>query len=159
VTAPSKPLVTPKQGVLAGALAAAVAVAGFVAPWEGESLTPYRDVVGVWTWCNGITRGTPKERYTREECQALLRDEVAIHLRGVAKCIHQPLKQNEWVAIGSWTYNVGVGAACNSTLVRKINAGVPWCAELLKWDRAGGRKVRGLTRRRQAEFEVCEGRA
>jgi lysozyme len=84
---------------------------------------------------------------------------VGIHLRGVAKCIHQPLKQNEWVAIGSWTYNVGVGAACNSTLVRKINAGVPWCAELLKWDRAGGRKVRGLTRRRQAEFEVCEGRA
>lgn len=151
--------VSPQAGVLAGALAAVVAVGAFVRPWEGRELGPYQDIVGVWTVCDGITRNVEQRRYTNKECDVLLRDEVAIHLRGVAKCIHRELPQHQWVAIGSWTYNVGVGAACNSTLVRKINAGVPWCAELLKWDRAGGRKVRGLTRRRQAEFEVCEGRA
>lgn len=145
------------RAVLAGALAAAVAVAGFVKPWEGRSLTPYRDIVNVVTWCDGITTGTPKESYTPAECDALLKDEVAIHLRGVAKCIHRELPEHQWVAIGSWTYNVGVGAACGSTLVRKINAGEPWCAELLRWDRAGGKRVRGLTRRRQAEYEVCVG--
>lgn len=149
-----------KLGVLAGALAAVGGTAYFVGPWEGESLTPYRDIVGRVTWCFGETHGTPKERYTHAECQALLEDSVAQHLMGVAKCINRPLKQNEWVAIGSWTYNVGVGAACGSSLVRKINAGVPasgWCPELLKWDRAGGRKVKGLTRRRQAEYRVCMG--
>lgn len=149
-----------KVAVIAGALAAAAGTAALVAPWEGESLTPYRDIVGKLTWCNGITRGTPKARYTPAECKALLTDEVAIHLLGVAECINVPLKENEWVAIGSWTYNVGVGAACGSSLVRKINAGLPasaWCPELLKWDRAGNRKVRGLTRRREAEYKVCVG--
>lgn len=145
--------------IVAGALAAAVAVAGFVRPWEGRSLIPYRDIVGVVTWCDGITKGAPKDKYTSAECDALLKDEIAIHLRGVAKCIHRELPEHQWVAIGSWTYNVGVQAACSSTLVRKINAGEPWCAELLKWDRAGGKRVRGLSRRRQAEYEVCEGRA
>lgn len=146
-----------KVAVVAGAVAAAAAVAGFVKPWEGESLTPYKDIVGVWTVCAGVTRNVEQRRYTQAECDGLLKDEVAIHLRGVAKCIHRELPEHQWVAIGSWTYNVGVGAACGSTLVRKINAGEPWCAELLRWDRAGGKRVRGLTRRRQAEYEVCVG--
>lgn len=152
----------PRAAILAGALAAVAGTAYFVAPKEGERLTPYRDVVNKLTWCYGETHGTPKPRYTHAECLALLQDSVAQHLMGVAKCINVPLKENEWVAIGSWTYNVGVGAACGSGLVRKINAGVPasgWCPELLKWDRAGGRRVRGLTLRRQDEYRVCIGNA
>jgi lysozyme len=148
--------------VMAAALAAAAATAAFVRPWEGEPLDPYRDIVGVWTVCAGITRNVEQRRYTRAECRELLKDEVAIHLSGVAKCINRPLRENEWVAIGSWTFNVGVGAACKSTLVRKVNSGAPasaWCPELLKWDRAGGRKVYGLTRRRTAEYRVCMGAA
>ena len=141
--------------ILAGALAAAGATAYFVAPWEGRSLVPYRDIVGVWTWCDGETSGIRKELYTPDECDALLTNSIAKHLRGLAKCVHVPLKQNEWIALGSWVYNVGETAACKSTLVRKINAGQPFCAELLKWDRAGGKKVRGLTRRREAEYKVC----
>lgn len=141
--------------ILAGAVAAVSGTAYFVGPWEGEALKPYRDIVGKVTWCFGETHGVPKESYTRAECRALLEDSVAKHLMGVAACITRPLKENEWVAIGSWTYNVGVSAACRSTLVRKLNAGEPWCAELLKWDRAGGRKVRGLTLRREAEYREC----
>lgn len=143
-----------------GVLAIAAAVAAFVQPFEGRKLQPYKDIVGVVTWCDGITAGTPKDSYTPAECDALLKNEVAIHLRGVAKCINRPLAEHEWVAVGSWTYNVGVRAACHSTLVEQINVGLPgtvWCKQLLKWDRAGGKKVRGLTRRREAEYRVCVG--
>ena len=155
MTAKPQPSTKGPAAILAGALAAAGATAYFVAPWEGRSLVPYRDIVGVWTWCDGETSGIRKELYTPAECDALLTNSIAKHLRGLAKCVHVPLKQNEWIALGSWVYNVGETAACKSTLVRKINAGQPFCAELLKWDRAGGKKVRGLTRRREAEYKVC----
>lgn len=161
----------PNKAILAGALAAAAGVAAFVAPWEGRSLTPYRDVVGVWTVCEGITRNVEQRKYTHAECDALLRNEVATHLRGVAKCINVPLKENEWVAIGSVTYNMGVGAICGSGMVRQINAGLPastWCKRLLDWNKVKDhydpalkrwvyRPVRGLTRRREAEYRVCVG--
>lgn len=143
-----------------GVLALVAAVSAFVQPWEGRKLQPYRDIVNVLTVCDGITRDVQNREYTPAECDALLRDEIAIHLRGVAKCIKRPLLENEWVAVGSWTYNVGVRAACQSTLVEQINVGFPgavWCKQLLRWDRAGGKKVRGLTRRREAEYRVCVG--
>jgi lysozyme len=143
-----------------GVLALVTAVAAFVQPWEGRKLQPYKDIVGRITWCDGITNGTPKDNYTPAECDALLRDEIAIHLRGVAKCVKRPLAEHEWIAVASWTYNVGVSAACQSTLVQQINEGAPgyvWCKQLLRWDRAGGKKVRGLTRRREAEYRVCMG--
>lgn len=150
--------VSPRQGVAAGALAAIVATTAFIAPWEGRELQPYRDIVGVLTVCYGNTRNVEERRYTPAECEASLRTETARHLLGVARCINRPLDPNEWVALGSWAYNVGETAACRSTLVKKINAGAPaqeWCRELLKWNRAGGREVRGLTRRRQAEYAEC----
>lgn len=143
--------------VAAGALAAAGVAALFIAPWEGRELAPYQDIVDVWTVCYGSTTA-PMREYTDAECQAILKGDVATHLSGVAKCIARPLDENEWVAVGSWTFNVGVRAACGSTLVRQINAGQPaevWCRQLLRWNRAGGREVRGLTNRRQAEFKVC----
>jgi lysozyme len=62
----------------------------------------------------------------------------------------------------SWTYNVGVGAACKSTLVQKINQGAEysaWCPELKRWVYAGGNKLPGLVRRREAEYQFCMGDA
>jgi lysozyme len=141
----------------AAAAVLAAAVAGYVRPWEGNELTPYRDIVGVWTWCGGVTTGERKEHYTPAECDAINRAEAAHQLAAVAKCVHRPLPEGQWIALGSWSYNVGASAACRSTLMRKLNAGQPWCAELLKWDYAGGRKVRGLTLRREAEYRTCIG--
>ena len=149
-------------GVSALAAACIIGVAAFVSPWEGRELKPYRDLVGVWTWCEGITKGVRKASYTHAECDELLRHEVYNHLYALDKCVVPDLKEHEWIALGSWVYNVGPGAACGSTLVRKINAGKPaseWCRELLKWDYAGGKRVRGLTRRREAEFKTCIGAA
>lgn len=152
---------TPRLLIGAAAVSLAAIVA-FVSPWEGRELVPYRDIVGVWTVCEGVTGPAvePGRVYTDAECDALTGNAVAAHLAGVAKCIHRPLTESQWTAIGSWTYNVGVGAACGSTLVRQVNAGYPasvWCKQLLRWDYAGGKKVRGLTRRRQAEYQTCIG--
>ena len=145
-------------GSVAACAAVVLAVSAFVSPLEGRALKPYRDIVGVWTWCEGITTGERKASYTHAECDALLHTEVSKHLAGLDKCVKPDLTQGQWVALGSWTYNVGVGAACGSTLVKQINAGYPattWCQQLLRWDRAGGKQVRGLTRRRQAEYREC----
>lgn len=72
-----------------------------------------------------------------------------------------PLHQWEWDAYVSWTYNVGSGAACSSTLVRKLKQTPPdyagACRELLKWDKFQGRALPGLTKRRKDEYARCMG--
>ena len=144
--------------VAAGVLAVLLAAVAFIAPWEGLEVVPYRDMVGILTWCYGETRGTPKAEYTEAECAAMLATGVGQFYDGLMRCVHAPLTQGQAVAVTSWAYNVGLSAACSSTLVRKLNAGAPadeWCRELLRWDKAGGRTVRGLTNRRQAEYREC----
>ena len=138
----------------------ALAATALVKPWEGYSPTPYVDMVGVATYCYGDT-GTPdKAVYTEQECAQRLNSRLGSYLTGISQCIHAPLSQGQWAAVLSWTYNVGVAAACRSTLVRKINAGQPaaiWCAELGRWVYAGGKRVQGLVNRRAAERAMCEG--
>lgn len=146
--------VGPAAALLAAAIAAAAAI---IAPWEGEELKPYRDLVGKWTVCYGDTT-VPMREYTPAECRSLLETQVGRYMEGIGRCIRAPVTTNQLAAITSWTYNVGVDAACKSTLIRKLNAGATadeWCRELLRWNRAGGREVRGLTNRRKAEYEVC----
>lgn len=153
--------ITRKQAAAGGGIALVTgSLIAFVASYEGTRYKPYRDVVGVWTVCEGITgkHVIPGKEYTRAECDALLGGEIEKHGRGLMECVTRPITQNQYEALASWTFNVGVGAACKSTLVRKINAGAPpsdWCNELLKWDKAGGIPWRGLTRRRQAERDLC----
>lgn len=139
-------------------MAAVLALAAvIIAPWEGKRNDPYLDIVGVPTVCYGETN-VQMRRYTDAECEGMLARSIQMHLSDVERCIHRPLTVKQWAAVASWTYNVGAKAACNSTLVRQINAGLPastWCRQLLRWNRAGGRVVRGLTNRRQAEYRVC----
>ena len=80
--------------------------------------------------------------------------------RALRACIGDvALHQHEWDSYVSWAYNVGTGAACSSTLVRKLRASPPdypgACRELLRWDKQAGRVLAGLTKRRQAEFQQC----
>lgn len=132
----------------------------FISQYEGTRYKPYYDDVGVLTVCEGITgkhviRG---KEYTRKECDALLAGEIEKHGSALMKCVSRPITQNQYEALASWTYNVGVGAACKSTLVRQINEGKPatvWCDGLLAWNKAGGITFKGLVRRREAERELC----
>lgn len=76
------------------------------------------------------------------------------------RCVKVPLHQFEFDAYLSLSYNIGSGAFCSSTLVRLLNQEryAEACAQISRWDRAGGRVVRGLTNRRAVERAQCEGR-
>ena len=90
---------------------------------------------------------------TQAEATELLRKDVRIAERAVLRLISVPLTDGQFDALVSFTFNLGAGALQRSTLRRKVNRseheGVP--AELMKWVWAGGRKLPGLVRRRQAE--------
>lgn len=82
--------------------------------------------------------------------------------RQLRACIGDvPMHQHEWDVIVGWAYNVGTGAACSSTLVRKLKAGdyTGACNELPRWVYVAGRKVRGLEVRREKERAQCLGLA
>lgn len=130
---------------------------------EGFRGKAYDDGVGVQTIGFGTTEGVERgDTITVERALVRLADGVEVRERQLRACIGDVLMhQHEWDAIVSWAYNVGTSAACSSTLVRKLKAGdYPGaCAELLRWTKAGGRELRGLVTRRQAEYRTCMGEA
>lgn len=130
---------------------------------EGTRHVPYRDIAGVLTVCQGHTGADiiPGKRYSKAECDALLVKGATAHGRGVLACTHVPLNQNQYEAFTRFAYNVGVSAYCNSSLLKKLNAGdyKGACDGLLAWNKArvNGvlRPVTGLTNRRKSEREQC----
>jgi lysozyme len=90
---------------------------------------------------------------TQGEAEELLRLDAQIAERAVLRLITVPLTDGQFDALVSFTYNLGSGALQRSTLRRVINRknhhNVP--AQLMRWVWAGGRKLRGLVRRREAE--------
>lgn len=87
------------------------------------------------------------------EALELLRSDVGKAERAVLRLIAVPLTQGQFDALVSSTFNLGSGALQRSTLRRKVNReehdDVP--AEFMKWTWAGGRKLKGLVKRRAAE--------
>lgn len=79
--------------------------------------------------------------------------------RAVKRCAPVEMYPYEFSAYVKFTYNVGEHAFCTSTLTKKLNAGDYGgaCLELLRWDKVQGRVVRGLTIRRQADYQECIG--
>ncbi|MGD9878903.1 MAG: lysozyme [Reyranella sp.] len=140
----------------AAALAATVALVG---GFEGLRTRAYLDPVGIPTICYGETFGVEMgDVHSVEECKAMLVAHLSEFSTGMDRCITNPaVPDKTYIALLSFTYNVGVGAFCRSTLLRKLNAGdlVGACNELPRWNRAGGRVLNGLTIRRMAEKELC----
>lgn len=147
-----------KGGVAGAVVAVIILAAAIVQPWEGRELKAYQDIVGVWTICDGETRGVqPGDVATPAECDQKLYASLAEFKAALDRCLVYPLPPKTAAALLSWTYNVGAGAACGSTLVRLANTGnlKAACDQLMRWNRAGGREVRGLTNRRAAERKLC----
>lgn len=145
-------------GVLAGGSVALASAVTFIGEWEGLRTAAYRDIVGVWTVCYGETKGVrPGDSYSKAECDAMLAREIVAYEAALDRCLRHQVPAGMKIALVSWTYNVGPGAACRSTLVRKANAGdlEGACNELPRWNKAGGRIVRGLTNRRMSERAMC----
>lgn len=94
-----------------------------------------------------------------EACaEELLRVDVVAAQRAVLRLISVPLSDGQFDALVSFTFNLGGGALQRSTLRRKLNRGdydaVP--AEFMKWVWAGGKKLKGLQRRRSAESKLFQ---
>lgn len=136
--------------------------AAFIGAFEGFVDHPYNDPVGHCTVGYGhlIHEGncTAHDRATwgtisRDRGLRLLQDDATRFEDGVRHLVKVPLNQHEFDALVSFSFNLGLGALRESTLLRKLNAGerasVP--AEMARWDKAGGRTLPGLTRRRRAE--------
>lgn len=148
-----------KSRLKKGSALAAAAIA-LVGAWEGLRTVAYRDVVGIPTVCYGETRGVKMgDRYTKAECDAMLGDGLKDFEAGMRRCLKQPDKipAKTYVAFLSFSYNVGTGAFCRSTLVKKANRGDlrGACHELPKWVNAGGRRIKGLVNRRKDELRIC----
>jgi lysozyme len=151
-----------KTRVAAGGVVIALASVGMVATIkhdEGREYKPYRDIVGVLTVCDGITGPDviPGKTYTDQECNALTIKHLESHGSQLLDCVHVRITQQMYEALANWAYNVGVGAACKSTAIRLINAGQyeTGCRDLMRWNKAGGQVVRGLTLRREREMQGC----
>lgn len=93
---------------------------------------------------------------TEEEGEELLKKDVNKAERAVIRLTNVPLEDNQFDALVSFVFNLGAGAYQRSTLRMKINRGEYEDAadEFLKWVRAGGKVVKGLVKRRQAEREL-----
>lgn len=114
--------------------------------------------VALITACYGHTDPKLKitDKFTDEQCKQLLYEDLKEADEGVSACIKSKLTDNERAALISFTYNVGRGKLCKSTLAKKANANQPFCAELSKWVYAGGKVRNGLVKRRAAERRLCE---
>jgi lysozyme len=146
--------------VTVASLVVSASVLVTIAGNEGFVDHAYRDVVGVPTIGYGETDGVKMGQVTTPQRALLdLERSADAHAKGMAACIDVPVSQNEFDAYLDFTYNVGVSAFCGSTLARKLNAKdyAGACAELLRWDRAGGRVIPALHKRRLQEFQTCTG--
>ena len=127
--------------------------------FEGCKLTAYQDSVGVWTIGYGWTQpvdGKPIRAgmtIKQETAERLLKTGLVSYESDVSRLVKVGLNQGQFDALVSFTYNLGARSLSTSTLLRKLNAGdyAGAADEFLRWNKAGGKVLNGLTRRREAE--------
>jgi len=127
--------------------------------FEGFEDTAYLCPANVWTIGYGRTKNVKEgDRITEPQAERDLQEELQEFGAQVLGVVDVSLLQNEFDALTSWTYNLGVGNLSSSTLLKKLNAGdkdsVP--SEMLRWNKAAGKVLAGLTARRQAEADLWE---
>ena len=127
--------------------------------FEGCKLTAYKDSVGVWTIGYGWTQpvdGKPIRSgmtIMQETAERLLKTGLVSYESDVSRLVKVGLTQGQFDALVSFTYNLGARSLSTSTLLRKLNAGdyAGAADEFLRWNKAGGKVLNGLIRRREAE--------
>ncbi len=148
-----------KKSVTAGALAVSV-VGGF----EGLRQTAYPDPATrghPWTVCYGHTgpEVTPGYHASIAECKAILLADLDKHAEPIERCVPSlaTAPETRYVAALSLSINIGSGGFCRSSIASNLNAGRirEACDAFLRYNRAAGVVFPGLTRRRQAERDLC----
>jgi lysozyme len=122
---------------------------------EGWSAKVYKDSAGYPTIGYGhlIKAGEVFTTITPAQGETMLRADLATAEAGVRKYVTVPITQGMYDALVSWVFNLGAGSLQKSTLLAKLNAGdyLAAAAEFVKWNKAGGVEVAGLTARRTDE--------
>lgn len=97
---------------------------------------------------------------TKQQAEEWLTEEIKEYETYVEDAVKLPLNQNQFDALVSWTYNLGPTNLNSSTMLKKLNAGeyedVP--EQIKRWNKAGGKVLEGLVRRRKAEALLFEGK-
>jgi lysozyme len=150
-----------KIRVAVGALTLSASLLVSLAVHEGYRGQAYIPVPGdVPTIGFGTTGGVKMgDTTTPERALVRLLSDADRFAQAVRRCAPVPMFQHEFDAYVSLTYNIGEGAFCSSTLVRRLNAGdyAGACKEILRWDKFRGEPLKGLTERRQDEYRKCTG--
>ena len=148
-----------RTGIAALALSAAGLV--HIAIGEGYREAAYIPVPGdVPTIGFGTTGGVKLgDKITPPKALERSLEDISKFEGAIKQCVKVPLYQREFDAYTSLSYNIGSGAFCGSTLVKRLNAGdyAGACEAILMWDRFKGAPLAGLTKRRQQEYRMCVG--
>jgi len=126
--------------------------------FEGLRLEAYLDAVGIWTIGYGHTAGVrPGDTVTPAQAESLLENDLHAFARGVSHLVRVPLNENEFAALVSLAYNIGLGKLAKSRVLKRLNAGDRRGAadafDLWNKGRVDGQLaiLPGLSRRRAAE--------
>lgn len=139
----------------------------FIRREEGERLTAYADIIGVWTigvGHTGVVDGKPVAKgmvISANKSRELLSADLLKFESAITRLVKVPLKQYEFDALVSLVFNIGETNFARSTLLKKLNTNdFEGAAEqFLAWKNAGGRPVQGLLNRRKREKDMFNGLA
>ena len=125
--------------------------------FEGCRVNAYLCPAKVWTIGYGHTKTVkPGQKITLEFANQLLQQDVAVFEQAVSKLVKVPINQNQFDALVSFSFNVGVGALTQSTLLSLLNRKnyLGAAEQLLRWTKAGNVTLKGLVDRRKEEYEL-----
>ena len=127
--------------------------------FEGCRLESYKCSANVLTIGYGHTSGVKEtDTITQDEADKLLQEDVEQFEKHVDDNVTVELGQSQFDALVAWTFNLGVGNLRQSTMLKKLNEGdyqsVP--SEMKRWNKASGKTLDGLIRRRKAEGLLFE---
>ena len=129
--------------------------------FEGCELEAYQCSAGVWTIGYGHTKDVVEGKIiTQEQAEEMLIDELHEYENYINDYVTVALSQNQFDALVSWVYNLGPANLKASTLLKVLNQGeyedVP--TQIKRWNKAGGKVLEGLIRRREAEACLFQGK-
>jgi lysozyme len=128
--------------------------------FEGLRLEAYKCPADVWTIGYGHTNKVKQgDVITEGEADILLALDVQEAERAVSSYVDVDINQNQFDALVSFVYNLGAGNFKSSTLLKKLNQGdyLGAANEFHRWNKAGGKVLRGLVLRREAEANLFIG--
>ena len=129
--------------------------------FEGCRLEAYQDSVDIWTIGYGTIKGVKEgDKINQDEAEHLLQEELPEYEGYINDMVKVPLEQNQFDALCSWVFNLGPNNLKSSTLLKVLNEGkydeVP--EQVVRWNKAGGKVLEGLKKRREAESLLFQGK-